>query len=230
MKYFIDFEFIEGFNQPLFGKCRHFIDLISVGIVAEDGREYYAISNEYNYNDASDWVRKNVINQIYREQCSSFKQQFMNVKTFHKHIPNGKSNKKIVIELLCFLNGYAISDIPGKKFEYVCNDSFYSKTPTEFYGYFSAYDWVLFCSLFGTMANLPKGFPMYCKDLKQMKDARAKLFRKKLCERDTFDDSTLEAQLSLMEQDEHYPKISAEHNALADARFNRDLYHFLKDL
>lgn len=207
MRYFIDFEFIEGFNKPLFGKVRHFIDLISVGIVAENGEEYYAVSNEYNYNDASDWVKKNVINQIYREQCPSFKQQFMNVKTFHKYIPNGKSNERIVKDILMF-----------------CDNS------PEFYGYFSAYDWVLLCSMFGTMTDIPVHFPMYCKDLKQMKDARAKLFRKKLCERDTFDDSTLEAQLSLMEQDEHYPKISAEHNALADARFNRDLYHFLKDL
>ena len=56
MKYFIDTEFIEGFHKPLFGKRRHFIDLISIGIVAEDGREYYAISNGYRYKDADKWV------------------------------------------------------------------------------------------------------------------------------------------------------------------------------
>jgi len=39
MKYFLDTEFIEGFRKPLFSKRRHFIDLISVGVVAEDGRE-----------------------------------------------------------------------------------------------------------------------------------------------------------------------------------------------
>ena len=48
MKYFLDTEFIEGFHKPLFGKKRHFIDLISIGIVCEDGREYYAVSNEFN--------------------------------------------------------------------------------------------------------------------------------------------------------------------------------------
>ena len=84
MKYFIDTEFIEGFHKPLFGKKRHFIDLISIGIVAEDGREYYAISKEYNYNDASDWVKENVITPIYREQIPAFKQQLMELKTFHK--------------------------------------------------------------------------------------------------------------------------------------------------
>ena len=61
MKYFIDTEFIEGFHKPMSGKRRHFIDLISIGIIAEDGREYYAISKEYNYDDASNWVKENVI-------------------------------------------------------------------------------------------------------------------------------------------------------------------------
>ena len=55
MIYYIDFEFIEGFHKPLLGKRRHFIDMISVGIVAEDGREYYAISNEFDLKEA--WNR-----------------------------------------------------------------------------------------------------------------------------------------------------------------------------
>lgn len=37
----------------------------------------------------------------------------------------------------------------------------------ELWGYFSDYDWVVFCQLFGKMIDLPKGFPMYCLDLKQ---------------------------------------------------------------
>lgn len=45
MKYFIDTEFIEGFHKPMFGKRRHFIDLISIGIVSEDNRAFYFISS-----------------------------------------------------------------------------------------------------------------------------------------------------------------------------------------
>lgn len=37
----------------------------------------------------------------------------------------------------------------------------------EFYGYYSAYDWVLFCQLWGRMIDLPKSFPHYCTDIKQ---------------------------------------------------------------
>jgi hypothetical protein len=38
----------------------------------------------------------------------------------------------------------------------------------EFYGYYSAYDWVLFCQLWGRMIDLPKSFPHYCNDVKQL--------------------------------------------------------------
>lgn len=41
-----------------------------------------------------------------------------------------------------------------------------SDTP-EFWGYYADYDWVALCQLFGKMIDLPKGWPMYCNDLKQ---------------------------------------------------------------
>lgn len=37
----------------------------------------------------------------------------------------------------------------------------------EIWGYFSDYDWVVFCQLFGRMIDLPKGMPFWCRDLKQ---------------------------------------------------------------
>lgn len=55
MKYFLDTEFIE---KP----CM--IDLISIGIVTEDGREYYAISMEFDGSEASAWVKQNVISLL----------------------------------------------------------------------------------------------------------------------------------------------------------------------
>jgi hypothetical protein len=51
MKYWIDTEFIE---RP----CT--IDLISIGLVAEDGREFYAESNEVDWSKASLWTLENV--------------------------------------------------------------------------------------------------------------------------------------------------------------------------
>lgn len=55
MKYFFDTEFIDN------GKV---LDLISIGIIAEDGRTYYAENATYNELNACSWVKENVISQL----------------------------------------------------------------------------------------------------------------------------------------------------------------------
>jgi hypothetical protein len=55
MKYWIDTEFIER---------RYTIDLISLGLVAEDGREFYAESSEVDWSKASDWTLQTVRPQL----------------------------------------------------------------------------------------------------------------------------------------------------------------------
>ena len=52
MKYFLDTEFLEGTQKKWFGQTKPTIDLISIGIVCEDGREYYAISKDFNLKEA----------------------------------------------------------------------------------------------------------------------------------------------------------------------------------
>jgi hypothetical protein len=70
----------------------------------------------------------------------------------------------------------------------------------EFWGYYCDYDWVVFCWLFGTMMDLPKTWPMYCRDLKQLANSIGK------------------------------PKFKCpegEHDALADAIWNEKFYKYL---
>lgn len=57
MKYFYDTEFHDD------GKT---IDLISIGIVAEDGREYYAVNENADWTRIMkhDWLAANVVNQL----------------------------------------------------------------------------------------------------------------------------------------------------------------------
>lgn len=55
MNYFLDTEFIDN------GKV---IDLISIGIAAEDGRTYYAESAMYNELRACPWVKANVLSLL----------------------------------------------------------------------------------------------------------------------------------------------------------------------
>ncbi len=213
MKYFFDTEFIEGFHKPLFGKERHFIDLISIGIVAEDGREYYAISNEYDYEDCSPWVKENVILPIYNE-LNDVQKQCSTVKNFHKVPGIGKSLKEIVSEVKKFCGyKYTLCDIGCCGMDTLDTENFSSPI---FYAYYADYDWVLFCSLFGTMMDLPHGFPMYCKDLKQMFDAK----------QDPYLNSPDPLWADMKTQD-NYPKQVNEHNALADAKWNYELYKFI---
>lgn len=55
MRYFYDSEFIEDGIT---------IDLISIGVVCEDGREYYAVSSEFDAEKAGPWVRRNVLPKL----------------------------------------------------------------------------------------------------------------------------------------------------------------------
>lgn len=158
MKYFIDTEFIEPVEP---GE----IDLISIALVSDDGREYYAISDEFDSSKANDWVKENVLPKL--DDSSMW-----------------KSRAAIKQDLLDFV---------------VVGDG-----EIEFWGAWSAYDWVVFCRIFGSMVNLPPGYPYYCNDLIQWMKSLGL------------------ARVSL-------PDDPADaHNALSDARWNKAAYDILK--
>jgi hypothetical protein len=54
-RYFYDCEFIED------GRV---IDLVSIGVVDEHGREFYAVSTEFDPTHALPWVRKHVLDRL----------------------------------------------------------------------------------------------------------------------------------------------------------------------
>jgi hypothetical protein len=218
-RYFIDTEFIEGFHKPLFGKRRHFIDLISIGIVCEDGRTYSAISNEYKYKDADKWVQDNVIDPLYISTVHGDGRNRCNSENFH--LAYGKSNKQIAKEIVDFVYESEYPQAETNKQKAFVR---LGKISPEFYGHNCDYDWVLFCSLFGRMIDLPKGFPMYCRDLKQMLDEKVDKF---LPQTVWVNKSQVLEHFKTMT---HYPKQTNEHNALADAKWNLELYNFLKEL
>ena len=231
MRYYLDTEFLEGTQKSYFGKTKPTIDLISIGIVSEDGKEYYAISKDFNLKEAWNrydieiqsgdmrnifpegrrvyWIRENVLKPIFDEFLNPIQDSIDN--NYRKFTLNnfkfllnkyGKSNKKIAEEVYDFCITYDITK------------SVKDNNP-EFYTYYGDYDWVVFCWLFGKMIDLPKGFPMYSKDLKQI-----------------LDDKLPEPKLSEVKLNpfSNYPKNPDEHNALADAHWNRALHTFLENL
>lgn len=136
MKYFYDTEFIED------GRT---IDLISIAIVAEDGREYYAISKEFKPRKASKWVKENVLNHLPPRRPSFYDSPRIKGESLA-----WKSRKQIAQDILDFVG----EDSP------------------EFWAYYADYDHVALCQLFGRMIDLPTHFPMYTRDLKQLLDDR----------------------------------------------------------
>lgn len=159
MRYWFDTEFIED------GRT---IDLISIGIVAEGGRTYYAELIDCDLSRASQWVKDNVIVHLQGEHTQ-------------------KTRAQVATDIVDFICDGTAKD--GKR--------------PEFWAYYADYDWVAFCQLFGTMMDLPKGWPKYCRDVKQLCDS---LGNPKLPE-----------------------QTSAEHHALADASWTKEAWEFLTD-
>lgn len=288
--YYYDTEFLEGtqtkrFLGIPFGKTKPTIDLISIGIVSEDidafskrigktdrtfkGREYYAISKDFNLKEAWNrfdlqdgkkvyWIRDNVLKLIWvdlfqihgkftkgqayvawGEMSNLFKYRYL----FFLIKKYGKSNKQIAAEIVEFVYGKEGDNLTGlsqletsKKYEF--NDK--SKNPI-FHAYYGAYDHVAFCWLFGKMIDLPKGFPMYSVDLKQMLDEKAMQMTSieatalscPSCKHDVYDflEKTTNGSYKigvLKEYHPNYPKQENAHNALDDARWNKKLHEFIK--
>jgi len=55
VRFFYDCEFIEDGTT---------IDLVSIGAVDETGREFYAVSTEFDESRAISWVKRNVLSQL----------------------------------------------------------------------------------------------------------------------------------------------------------------------
>ena len=245
MRYFLDTEFTEGTQKSWFGKTKPTIDLISIGIVAEDGREFYEISKDFNLKEAWNrfdlkpdienggmkkvyWIRDNVLKSIYKEliQKERYAREYhSDLVTFsYKGLKNlikwnGKTNKEIAEGILHFTHGVYTKDSNG------IGTGLIKDTNPQFYAYFADYDWVAFCWLFGRMIDLPKGFSWYCNDLKQTldeKQAKLNILRAY--------NSIIPNWIEKIQEHPDYPKQANEHNALADARWTFELYKFLQKL
>jgi hypothetical protein len=288
MKYFIDTEFVEGpqrekFPISLFRKeTPNTIDLISIGIVAEDGREYYAISKDFNLKEAWNrfdiktitlgsgkvvpdkkvyWLREKVLKPIYIELHHKEWNDAVKARRFgiavnmpqheftYKNLKRlinryGKTNKDIAKEVEWFCNiGTAYSTMDksiASVMHFTTLDSEVKKTieekglkfvfneVPEFYAYYADYDWVVFCWLFGKMIDLPSGFPMFCKDLKQMLDEKIDKINSGILE----PGAPLVTARSMKKNNPNFPiqDSSKSHNAIEDARWNKQLFEFLTQL
>lgn len=163
MNIFFDTEFYED------GKT---IELISIGLVREDGKQYYAETvDSIELASKNDWLIENVRANLSIEK---------------EHL---KTREQIAKDILEFV-AYDQNDRP------------------KFWSYFADYDWVVFCQLYGSMIDLPYQYPQFCLDLKQACLAKGILSPGELPDRVT----------------------GAEHNALSDALWHKEIHEFLEAL
>jgi hypothetical protein len=146
VKVFYDTEFLEDGST---------IELISIGMVAEDGRELYLVNEAieadplYTRIGHHDWLMKNVIPHLpLRERDPIEQPHAQYAGRFHL---DAKDNR--VVSRRYIRN--AVRD-------------FVLGTPEpELWAWYGAYDHVVLAQLFGRMIHLPAGFPMWTNDLRQ---------------------------------------------------------------
>lgn len=183
MKVFLDTEFTS---------LTMYSSLLSLALVSEDGREFYAEIYPFD-KKVSKWVKENVLdNFLYKNYTDYFKLTKHNDKgTEYSYHCNG-FDYEIVDELAKWL----------KQFDEI-----------EIWSDCLAYDWVLFCDLFGGAEKIPKNINYIPFDI-------ATLFKIKGINPDiTREDFILDIKIQ-----------GVKHNALYDAKVIKACYDKLMKL
>lgn len=168
MRIFYDMEFVErGRDLPL--------RLVSVGMVCDDGRELYLINEE-------------CLSDVARHPWLSF-----NV------LPHLPAKGTIAGGILEWDREHADYErvLPLDTLVTFVREFMVETRDLELWAYYGAYDHVVLCQLFGSMAELPSGIPMWTHELMQEWERAGR--------------PTL-------------PPMIGEHNAINDARWARDLH------
>lgn len=152
MKYYLDSEFME---YP------GYIDLISIAVIREDNKSVYGLNKECCLKNIwkDEWLNENVLKSIYKDYMKSSESE--------KLFPYNYKNVKKIFDTI----GFSRKELSECIYVLTLNDIDKQIEP-EFWGYYSDYDWVTLCWLYGRMIDLPKGWPMYCRDLKQLCDEK----------------------------------------------------------
>lgn len=119
------------------------IDLISIGMVAEDGRELYAVSSEFDQAAVRrhGWLMANVWPSLPIRKNPAGQRGMDRLDLAHPDVRPRAQIARLVKEFIL-------------------------ATPDpQLWAYYSAYDHVAYAQLFGPMSNLPPGLPMQTDDL-----------------------------------------------------------------
>lgn len=189
MRVYLDTEFIDT------GRT---IDFISIGLVAEDGKELYRINSNPNPVGVAvnhPWLSKHVVPQL---------------PVTVKHTSEFPPEERKLFDIMSVKDWY-VWDKKHPDFQYV-KDGYTIRREVhsflavykdvELWADYAAYDHVVLAQMFGRMIDLPKAVPMFTHELRQEWERLGKP--------------------ELPEQ------LYGEHHALHDARHNKTVGDFLK--
>ena len=132
MKIFFDTEFT-GLHKNT--------TLISIGLVTEDDRSFYAEFIDYDLSQCNDWIKENVIDNLLLNDYETFEKRIINGDTYVRG-----TKETIVEELKEWLSVYDNIELVSD----CCH-----------------YDMMLFVDLFGNAFDLPKNINPVCHDINQ---------------------------------------------------------------
>ena len=158
------------------------IRLISIGMVREDGKSLYRVNFDYGLMKdifLHPWLRQNVAPSLPYQMTED------GVALIHGHLDydSVKHKDEIAQDVKRF-----VLDTPNP----------------ELWAYYSAYDHVALCQLYGRMIDLPTGFPMFSYDLK--------------------------SEIMRLGNPRVPEQLEGHHNALSDAIWNKETYEYLQRL
>lgn len=141
---FYDCEFLEDGST---------VDLISIGMVTDDGREYYAIQQrtwrEWRKVYRHEWLRENVMPSLPRLHGD-------------RRLQVSYRTNPLAIDF------HAREMKPREQIRDEVRDFILAAGPAvELWADYGAYDHVALCQLFGRMIDLPDGVPMWTHDFQQ---------------------------------------------------------------
>ena len=103
--------------------------LISIGLISECGKTFYAEFNDYDFNQVDDWIKENVINKL------QYNGIFQKLDETNESISYKSTTENIREKLTIWLAQFG---------------------EVEIWSDCLSYDWVLFNQIFGHAFNIPK--------------------------------------------------------------------------
>lgn len=129
--------------------------LISIGLIADSGETFYAELNDYDSSQVDDWIRQNVINQLVYQAPPKGEDEYWswsrNNSVRMRVNRNGLSRYLADWFQSLFDGKLSWVDYAGAKTPALINVA-----SIELWSDCLAYDWVLFCDLWGHAFNIPK--------------------------------------------------------------------------